>query len=213
MKRVLVTAFDPFGQSEVNPSEAVVAMLPATIGGATVHAVVIPTVFGVSARKVTALIDELEPDVVIMLGQAAGRAAVTPERVAINIDDARIPDNAGNSPIDEPIAPDGPAAYFSTLPIKAITKAISEAGFPAAVSNTAGTFVCNHVFYAVMHHIALHYPSTRAGFIHIPAIPEQELGTEVPTLELHSIAKAIEIAIETTLHTGHDLHLEGGSLH
>lgn len=213
MRNVLITAFDPFGRSEVNPSEAVVEMLPATIDGAAVQTAVIPTVFGTSAKKITSLIDELEPDVVIMLGQAAGRAAVTPERVAINIDDARIPDNAGNSPIDEPIAPGGPAAYFSTLPFKAITKAISEAGIPAAVSNTAGTFVCNHVFYAVMHHLVQQHPSTRAGFIHIPAIPEQKLGADVPTLELSTIASAIEIAIAATLTTSNDLHIEGGSLH
>lgn len=149
-----------------------------------------------------------------MLGQAAGRSAITPERVAINVDDARIPDDAGALPIDKPIVAGGPAAYFSTLPIKAITKAISDAGIPASVSNTAGTFVCNHVFYAVMHHLTQSdYHHTRAGFIHIPAIPQQGLGSEVPTMELDVITKAIEIAIETALTTSTDVAIEGGSLH
>lgn len=214
MKKVLVTAFDAFGDADTNPSELVVGQLATTISGAHIHTAVIPTVFSSSATSVFELVDSIAPDVIIMLGQAAGRSAITPERVAINVDDARIPDNAGALPIDKPIVAGGPAAYFSTLPIKAITKAISDAGIPASVSNTAGTFVCNHVFYAVMHHLAQSdYRHTRAGFIHIPAIPQQGFGSEVPTVELDVITKAIEIAIETVLTTSTDVAIEGGSLH
>lgn len=214
MKKVLVTAFDAFGDADTNPSELVVGQLATTISGAHVHTAVIPTVFNSSATSVFDLVDSIAPDVIIMLGQAAGRSAITPERVAINVDDARIPDNAGALPIDKPIVAGGPAAYFSTLPIKAITKAISDAGIPASVSNTAGTFVCNHVFYAVMHHLTQSdYRQTRAGFIHIPAIPQQGLGSKVPTMELDVITKAIEIAIETVLTTSTDMAIEGGSLH
>lgn len=214
MKKVLVTAFDAFGDADTNPSELVVGQLATTISGAHVHTAVIPTVFNSSTTCVFDLVASIAPDVIIMLGQAAGRSAITPERVAINVDDARIPDNAGALPIDKPIVAGGPAAYFSTLPIKAITKAISDAGIPASVSNTAGTFVCNHVFYAVMHHLRQSdYRHTRAGFIHIPAIPQQGLGSEVPTVELDVITKAIEIAIETALTTSTDVAIEGGSLH
>lgn len=214
MKEVLVTAFDAFGDAATNPSELVVGQLATTIAGAHVHTAVIPTVFNSSATSVFELVDSIAPDVIIMLGQAAGRSAITPERVAINVDDARIPDNASALPIDKPIVAGGPSAYFSTLPIKAITKAISDAGIPASVSNTAGTFVCNHVFYSVMHHLTQSdYRHTRAGFIHIPAIPQQELGSKVPTVELDIITKAIEIAIETALTTSTDAVIEGGSLH
>lgn len=214
MKKVLVTAFDAFGDADTNPSELVVGQLATTISGAHVHTAVIPTVFHSSATNVFDLVASIAPDVIIMLGQAAGRSAITPERVAINVDDARIPDNAGALPIDKPIVAGGPAVYFSTLPIKAITKAISDTGIPASVSNTAGTFVCNHVFYAVMHHLTQSdYRHTRAGFIHIPAIPQQGFGSEVPTVELDVITKAIEIAIETALTTSTDVAIEGGSLH
>lgn len=213
MTTVLVTAFDPFGNSSCNPSALVVSNLPENIAGAAVRTAVLPTVFGASTEMAIRFIKNLNPDVVVMLGQAAGRAAVTPERVAINIDDARIPDNDGNSPIDKPIDASGPAAYFSTLPIKAITQAITKAGYAAAVSNTAGTFVCNHLFYGVMHWLAENNRSDiRAGFIHIPAIPEQELGEKIPTTDLDSIVKAVEIAIHTAVSTVGDIRVEGGSL-
>lgn len=194
--RVLVTAFDPFGGERVNPAEQAVALLPEEIAGKEICKLTVPTVFGKAGDLVVQKMDELRPDAVVCVGQAGGRSAVTPERVAINVMDANIKDNEGNQPHDEPIVTDGPAAYFSTLPIKAMVQAIKDAGFSGAVSNTAGTFVCNSLLYTVLHHAGAKMPETRAVFIHVPYIPEQTADKkDAPSMPLSDIARALEAAI------------------
>lgn len=190
---ILVTAFDPFGGETVNPAQLAVDALPDIIGGHTIVKSVTPTIFGVSADRVTALMDECSPDAVVCIGQAGGRDAITPERIAINIMDAAKPDNAGFIPEDVPIAPEGPAAYFSTLPVKAMVAAINDAGIPAKLSNTAGTFVCNQLLYRCLHHAATRMPHCRCGFIHVPYIPAQT--ADKPSMELEDIVKGLTAAI------------------
>lgn len=190
---ILVTAFDPFGGQAINPAQLAVEALPDAIGGHTVIKSIVPTVFGDSGDQVTALMDSLSPDAVVCVGQAGGRAAITPERVAINIMDATGPDNAGVTPTDVPIVPGGPAAYFSTLPVKAMIAAIESAGLPGKISNTAGTFVCNHLLYRVLHHAATRMPGCRCGFIHVPYIPAQT--ADKPCMELEDIVKGLTAAI------------------
>ena len=189
MKKLLITGFDPFGGESINPSWEAVKLLPEAIGEYEIHKLQIPTIFGTAAQVLLEEAAKLSPDVIISVGQAGGRGAVTPERIGINVRDARIADNAGTIPCDEAIVPGGPDGYFSTLPIKAMIGAITEAGLPAAVSNTAGTFVCNDTLYTLLHH----YNGTdvRCGFIHVPFLPEQ--GT--PSLPLDDTAKALAAAI------------------
>ena len=189
MKRLLITGFDPFGGESVNPAWEAVKRLPDALGNIEIHKQLIPTVFGEAARTVLEAAQGILPDVILCIGQAGGRSAVTPERVGINVRDARIPDNAGNQPQDAPIVPDGPDAFFSTVPIKAMVCAVQEAGFPAAVSNSAGTFVCNDVLYTLLHRYA--GTSTRVGFIHVPYLPEQGM----PSLELEKTVQALTAAI------------------
>lgn len=191
---ILVTAFDPFGGETLNPAQLAVEALPDTIGGHTIIKAIIPTIFGTSADLVTAQMDALSPDAVVCVGQAGGRDAITPERIAINIMDAKKPDNAGHIPVDIPIVPDGPAAYFSTLPVKAMVAATESAGIPAKLSNTAGTFVCNQLLYRCLHHAARHMPDCRCGFIHVPYIPEQT--ADKPSMALEDILKGLTAAIE-----------------
>ena len=190
---ILITAFDPFGGESINPAQLAVEALPCRIGGHTLIKYIVPTVFGQSGDLVTAQMELLSPDAVVCVGQAGGRDAITPERVAINIMDAKKPDNADAIPVDIPIVPDGPAAYFSTLPVKAMVTAIENTGLPARLSNTAGTFVCNQLLYRVLHHAATRMPECRCGFIHVPYIPEQT--TEKPSMELGDIVKGLEAAI------------------
>ena len=194
--KILLTAFDPFGGESVNPAQQAVERVENVIGSHEIHKLIVPTVFGRAAQLVCDNMDELRPDAVICVGQAGGRRSVTPERVAINIMDASIKDNAGSQPEDVAVAVDGPAAYFSTLPIKTMVKAIRDAGLPADISNSAGTFVCNSLLYSVLHHAAVHMPETRAVFVHVPYIPEQTAGKEnVPSLPLEDIVRALEAAI------------------
>lgn len=194
--KVLVTAFDPFGGENVNPAEQAVIRLPDQIGDKEICKLTIPTVFGRAGALVIQKMDELRPDAVICVGQAGGRSAVTPERVAINIMDANITDNDGKQPSDEPVVPEGPAAYFSTLPIKAMVQAIKDAGLPGAVSNTAGTFVCNSLLYTVLHHAKTCMDGTRAVFIHVPYIPEQTVEKkDTPSMPLDDIVRALTAAI------------------
>lgn len=194
---ILVTAFDPFGGESINPAQYAVDRLDDQIGDHRVYKLTVPTVFGRAAELVLEKMDQLRPDAVICVGQAGGRRAVTPERVAINIMDASIDDNDGQQPKDELIIPDGPAAYFSTLPIKKIVQAVREAGIPCDVSNSAGTFVCNSLLYSVLHHAAGDMPETKAVFIHVPYIPEQTEGKEnTPSMPLDDIVRALKVAIE-----------------
>jgi len=170
---LLLTGFEPFGGETINPSWEVARALDGErIGGVRVAARRLPCCFGDAAALMRQLIDETSPRWVLALGQAAGRSDFSIERIAINIDDARIPDNAGAQPIDRPVVVGGPAAHFATLPIKAMVAGLRAAGFPASVSQSAGTFVCNHVFYALMHALR-DQPAVRAGFMHLPLLPEQ----------------------------------------
>ncbi|XLV72974.1 pyroglutamyl-peptidase I [Ralstonia syzygii subsp. celebesensis] len=215
MPTVLVTGFDPFENEPVNPSwEAVRTLDGQGIAGADIVARQLPTVFGESIRVLDKLLLSLRPDVVIAVGQAGGRTEMAIERVAINVDDARIADNAGKQPIDTVIAADGPAAYFSTLPIKAIVRELRAAGVPASVSQTAGTFVCNHVFYGLMHAIARHKPPARGGFIHIPYLPSQAAKHPgQPSMAHDTVVTGLRIAIEMALRQREDIRETGGQLH
>ena len=189
MKRLLITGFDPFGGATVNPSWMAVERLPEHIGECVLCKLQIPTVFGKAAAAVLEIARQFCPDTILCIGQAGGRAAVTPERIGVNIRDARIPDNAGNQPRGEFVDSSGPAAYFSTLPVEAMAQAIRDAGVDATVSNSAGAFVCNDVLYSLLHH----YDGTavRVGFVHVPYLPEQG----APSMELAQIVRALEAAI------------------
>lgn len=171
--KILVTGFDPFGGESINPAIESVKRLPEVIGGAQIVKLEIPTVVHKSLAVIREAILKEDPDMILSIGQAGGRAEITVERVGINVDDCRISDNEGNQPVDELIYADGPDAYFVTLPIKAMVKAMQEAGIPASVSNSAGTFVCNHVTYGVRYLIEKEFPGKRSGFIHIPYLPSQ----------------------------------------
>ncbi|MFM1856035.1 MAG: hypothetical protein RLZ83_1344, partial [Pseudomonadota bacterium] len=183
--RILLTGFEPFGGDPVNPSALVCQALHGQpVAHATVHTVELPCVFGRALQVLDQVLAETSPVLVIALGLAAGRGEISVERAALNIDDARIPDNAGAQPVDVPVVPGGPAAWFSTLPVKAIVAALRQAGLPAAVSQTAGTFVCNHVFYGLQHRLA--GSGVRSGFIHVPLIDTQAATHPgLPTLALH----------------------------
>ena len=213
--KILVTGFDPFGGEKVNPALEAVKSLPSVIQGAEIRWVEIPTVFYQSAEVLEAEIDRYQPNVVLCIGQAGGRASLTPERVAINQDDARIPDNQGNQPIDTPIRLDGEAAYFSTLPIKAMVQAIKEVGLPATVSNTAGTFVCNHLMYQALYLADKKFPNMRAGFMHIPYMTEQVINKpNTASMNLTDIVRGIEAAIGAIVdYKDKDIKLVGGTTH
>lgn len=190
MKKMLITGFSPFGGGDVNPSWLAVQNLPDKIGEYVLCKLEIPTIFGLSAAAVLEKAAALDPDVILCLGMAAGRDAVTPERIAVNIRDARISDNAGNRPRGEFVIADGPAAYFATVPVEKMAQAIRDAGIRAAVSNSAGTYVCNDVMYSLLHRFA--GTRVKAGFIHVPQLPQQ--GT--PFMELEAITAALEAAIK-----------------
>ena len=193
MKKLLITGFDPFGGETVNPAWEAVRRLPDTIGGWRLTKLEIPTVFDAAGRKVLDAAREVQPNVILCIGQAGGRKAITPEMVAINLRHSRIADNAGQQPQDEPVAQDGPAAYFATVPVRAMAQAAEDAGLPAAVSYSAGTFVCNDTLYALLHH----YSGTpvRAGFVHVPFLPQQAKDG-VPFMELDDIVRGLKIIIE-----------------
>lgn len=189
MKKLLITGFDPFGGETINPSWEAVKLLPEVIGEYEVHKMEIPTVFGLAAKTVLDKAAEVRPDVILCVGQAGGRSGVTPERIGINIRNARIPDNAGNRPVEEIIVPGGPDGLFSTVPTAKMAQAIQDAGLPGAVSNSAGTFVCNDTLYLLLHHYA--GTTVRGGFIHVPYLPQQ--GT--PNMPLEQIVQALTAAI------------------
>ena len=213
--KILVTGFDPFGGEKVNPALEAVKSLPSEIHGAEVHWVAIPTVFYKAAEVLETAIVRYQPDAVLCIGQAGGRASLTPERVAINQDDARIPDNQGNQPIDTPIRQDGQAAYFSTLPIKAMVQAIKEERLPATVSNTAGTFVCNHLMYQALYLADKKFPHMRSGFMHIPYMTEQVVNKpNTASMNLTDIVRGIEAAIGAIVdYKDKDIKLVGGTTH
>ncbi|AZN40768.1 pyroglutamyl-peptidase I [Paenibacillus albus] len=217
MKKVLLTGFDPFGGDVINPSWEVVSRLHHRklegLEELEVEARQLPTVFHTSLKMLRQLLLDVKPDVVICVGQAGGRSEIAIERVAVNLSDARIPDNEGNQPIDEPIIPEGPAAYWSTLPVKAIAASIRKAGIPASVSYSAGTFVCNHLFYGLQHMLTSEFPSMRGGFIHIPYLPAQVAErSNMPWMSLDDMERAIAIAAQTSVRLKQDIIAAEGRL-
>ena len=212
--KILVSGFDPFGGEKINPAIESVKLLPDEIKGAKIIKVEIPTVARKSLKKLEEVIEIEKPDVVINVEQAGGRTDISVERVGINMDDFRIKDNEGNQPIDEKIAKDGPDAYLVTIPIKAMVQKMIENKIPASVSNTAGTFVCNHVCYGMAHLASTKYPNMRTGFIHIPFLPEQVVDKRnMPSMPLEMIAKGLEYAIEAIIENKEDIKVEGGATH
>lgn len=215
MTTVLLTGFEPFGGDVANPSGAAVGMVAERWSGPEVLiTAVLPVTFAGAAERLRALIAEHRPDVVIATGLAGGRAAIGVERVAVNLIDARIPDNAGEQPVDVPSVPGAPSAHFATLPVKAIAQRISAAGIPAEVSYSAGTFVCNHVFFTALETTA---SRTRAGFVHVPWSAEHAPVRDAPFLPLSDIARALEIAVRVSLEVEADAgvgaSVPGGTLH
>ncbi len=213
--KLLLTGFDPFGGEPINPAWEAVKLVADQVGDVEVVKLQVPTVFNKSIDKVAKAIDEVKPDAVLCIGQAGGRYDLTPERVAINVNDARIPDNEGNQPLDGPIFEDGDTAYFATLPIKAMVDEIRKAGVPASVSNTAGTYVCNHLMYGVLYTLAKKYPNVRGGFMHVPFVTSQVVyrATSAPCLSTEEIAKGIEAAIKAIGENKEDLKVAEGKTH
>ncbi len=199
--KILVTCFEPFGDDAVNASREAVMAMPDSIANAEIVKVEIPTVFGKSIDCLRRAVEIHHPYAVICVGQAGGRFGITPERIAINVADARIKDNDGHQPTDEPIIADGPAAYFSTLPIRAMVNAMQEAGIPSSVSNTAGTYVCNQLMYALMHIIHTEHLSIMGGFIHVPYTATQAAKTNKPSMAVSLITQGLTICVETILTT------------
>lgn len=214
MTTVLLTGFEPFDKDAINPSWEVVEQLHGeTIDKAHVVATRLACVFGKSLQELERALEMHRPAIVIAVGQAGGRSAVTPERVAINLDDARIADNAGKQPTDRPIHRQGPAAYFSTLPVKAIVQALQNEGLPASLSHSAGTFVCNHVFYGLMA-MQQRHGVQRCGFIHVPFLPSQAAQRAgAPSMALDDMVRALRIAVEVSVRRKRDLRLPGGTTH
>jgi pyroglutamyl-peptidase len=208
---VLVTGFDPFGGAAVNPSwMAAQALHGRLVAGHRLIGALLPTVFGDSLAHLRELLHRHRPALVVCTGQAAGRAALSLERIAINVNDARIADNAGARPVDTPVIAGGPAAYFTSLPIKAMIASLIDAGVNAEVSQTAGTFVCNHVFYGLMHELASRHElgHTRGGLIHVPWLPSQGQ----PSMRLDEIVQGLRVAIGCALVTVEDIRKEAGAL-
>jgi len=195
--KILVTCFGPFGGESVNPAEKAVEQVPDVIEGAQIVKIEVPVVFDKATATAYQAMKKEKPDVVLCVGQAGGRYAVTPERIGINVQDARIPDNEGNQPVDKPAFADGPDAYFTMLPIKAMMAKIKAAGVPAELSETAGTYVCNDLMYGVLYHIHKEFPGMKGGFMHVPYLTEQVLNKKnTPALSLPQITAAITAALE-----------------
>ena len=212
---ILLTGFEPFGGEAANPSWAAARSAAVLLQseGLDVRAVELPCVFGESVTVLEEAMERFRPELVLCAGQAGGRARISLERVAINCDDARIPDNAGNRPVDEPVVRGGPAAYFSSLPVKAALAALTAEQIPAEVSQSAGTYVCNHVFYALMHALRLR-PGTRGGFVHVPYEDAQlPAGSSTPSLPAQQMAAALAVVVRTALATTADLKLAAGTTH
>lgn len=212
--KICITGFDPFGGEKINPAFEAVKLLPDEILGNPILKYEIPTVFHKSIEKVKEILEAEKPDIFICVGQAGGRFDLTVERVAINLDDARIGDNEGNQPIDEPIISHGEAAYFATVPIKAMVQEIRKNGIPASVSNTAGTFVCNHIMYGLLYHLKKSHPNARGGFIHVPFLGEQVLQRpNTPYMSVEDIKKGLEASILACVLYQEDISLAEGKTH
>lgn len=213
--KVLVTGFDPFGGEAVNPAYEAVKMLPDTIAGAEIVKLEIPTVFSKSGPAVEAGIEKYQPDIVINVGQAGGRSCVTIEKVAVNLAEARISDNAGEQPMGEPLQADGAPAYYPTIPVNAMIKNVRDHKIPCHASYSAGTYVCNCVMYNVLHMAATRYPNIRAGFIHVPYAAEQvvDKANGMPFMSLEQIAESLEYAIEAAVTNKEDIKSFSGETH
>lgn len=211
--KILVTGFDPFGGEAINPAIESVKRLPDMIAGAQVIKLEIPTVVHKSLHVIEKAIEQYNPDMILSIGQAGGRSDLTVERIGINIDDCRIKDNEGNQPVDEPVYADGPAAYFVNLPIKAMVNEIRAAGIPSSISNSAGTFVCNHVTYGVRYMIDKKFKGKKSGFIHIPYLPQQVVDkANQPSMDLDVIVKGLTAAIYAMVTYEEDVKTTGGTI-
>ena len=211
--KILVTGFDPFGGEPINPAIESVKRLPDNIAGAEIIKLEIPTVRKKSLEKIEKAINEHNPDIILSIGQAGGRFDISIERVGINLDDFRIPDNEGNQIIDEPVFPDGENSYFVKLPVKAMVQNVQKNNIPASVSYTAGTFVCNHVLYGVLYLIEKKYKGKKSGFIHIPFLPQQVVDKRnTPSMELNTIVKGLTAAIEAIVKNNEDIKEVGGTV-
>ncbi|MBQ1306656.1 MAG: pyroglutamyl-peptidase I [Erysipelotrichaceae bacterium] len=200
--KILLTGFEPFGGESINPAKEAVKLVKDEIKGAQIVKCYVPVVFGKAIETVHEAMKKENPDAVLLIGQAGGRYEITPERVAINCDDGRIPDNEGNQPVDQPVKADGPAAYFSTLPIKKMVEYMKAANVPAAVSNTAGTYVCNHLMYGVLYYLDKEFPDTIGGFMHVPFLHEQVMNKkETASLSKDDVVKGIEASLEAIIDT------------
>ena len=219
LKTVLLTGFEPFGGESINPSwQAVKKLHGQTLNDHEIKCVELPCEFGRSLEYLYQTIEKHQPSLVLCIGQAGGRSHISIERIAINIDDARIADNAGNQPVDTPIIDNAPAAYFAKLPIKTMFIGLVEAGIPAEVSNTAGTYVCNHVMFGLLHYIARHFgendESIRGGFIHIPFLPEQATHHGgAPSMSQTTVVDALKLLIKNGLSSEPDLKVAAGTTH
>ena len=206
--KILVTGFEPFGGEDINPSWEAVQQLQAPEGTELVR-LRLPVVFREAGEQLVAALAREQPDLVLCIGQAAGREAITPERLGVNLMDASIPDNAGFQPREEPVIPGAPAAYFARLPVAALAEAIRAAGVPARVSNSAGLFVCNALLCRLLHEIETHYPQMRGGFVHVPCLPEQAQrlgkGTVLPSLALPEIVLGLQAALAFCSRLGPDV--------
>lgn len=212
--KALMTGFDPFGEESMNPSYEIVKRLPDIIEGCHIIKKEMPTVFNESIKELQEVMETEKPDFVICIGQAGGEYAMRIERVALNLDEARIADNIGQQPQDKPIRLDGEMAYLATLPTKAIVKDMLEANIPAILSYSAGTFVCNHLLYGLMYTISEKYPRIRGGFIHVPFLPEQVLNKkDTPFMTLDMMIEAIIVAIKATINNKVDIKSKSGTLH
>lgn len=206
MKKILITGFDPFDKEKINPAYEAVKYIPDEILGNKIIKLEIPTVSYKGIKKTIQAIDEYQPDIVINVGQAGGRFSVTPERVAINLNDFRIKDNEGNQPLDSKISESGENAYFSTIPIKAIVKDLKKENIPSTVSYSAGTFVCNQVMYGVLEYISKNKLNIKAGFVHIPFMTEQIIDkVNAPSLSLDQLIKALEVIIKSCIENNEDI--------
>ena len=211
--KILVTGFDPFGGEPINPAIESVKRLPDNIAGAEIVKLEIPTVRKKSLEKIEKAINEHNPDVILSIGQAGGRFDISIERIGINLDDFRIPDNEGNQIIDEPIFPDGENSYFVKLPVKAMVQNVQKNNIPASVSYTAGTFVCNHVLYGVLYLIEKKYKGKKSVFMHIPFLPQQVVDKRnMPSMELNTIVKGLTAAIEAIVKNNEDIKEVGGTV-
>ncbi|HET6546552.1 MAG TPA: pyroglutamyl-peptidase I [Rhodanobacteraceae bacterium] len=212
---ILLTGFEPFGGESINPSAEIARRLDGIgIGDRRIVAAILPVAFATAAVRLERLLETHRPGLAVALGQGGGRSGMSLERIAVNLIDARIPDNDGAQPIDAPVIANAPVAYFSTLPLKAMRADLAARGIPAALSHSAGSFVCNQVFYALAHWAAHHAPTTRCGFIHLPWLPEQATAhAGDPSMALDTMLTGVTAALECALATTGDLHTVGGKTH